>query len=98
MTLEKPLPDGQRLILRLWPAHIRLSPGSDLLWIGQVSQQHQVQLLELLTFAATSLQFEAAFQELVRDTEHFQRHRVTTADSVLLLAGDTPNPSRAVKP
>jgi len=98
MALEKSLPDGQRLILRLWPAHIHLNPSDEPLWIGQVSQQHQVQLLELLTFAATSQQFEAAFQILVRDTKHFKLHRVTMDGSLLLLSEDAPDSSRAVKP
>ncbi len=98
VTLEKPLPDGQRLVLRLWPANILLTPGGEPLWIGQVSQQRQVQLLKMITFAATSHQFETAFQELVRDTESFESHRVTTDGRVLLLASDAPDSSRAAGP
>ncbi|MCP3869093.1 MAG: phosphatase PAP2 family protein [Gammaproteobacteria bacterium] len=86
LALEKNLPGDVRLILRLWPSPVRLLPEGKTLWVGNVSQQHQVKILGLLTFAATTgAGFEKALQTVIRDTSESVMQRLSYDDQVLLL-------------
>ena len=68
-ALEKPLADGGRLVLRLWPANIQLQPDDEPLWLGNVSTQSQRRLLGLFNFPQTLGEFDAARAELINDSQ-----------------------------
>lgn len=67
LALEKPLADGGRLVLRLWPADIRLLPDGQPLWLGNVSTQAQRRLMRLFNFPQTAPDFAPALAQLVAD-------------------------------
>ncbi|MES9898245.1 MAG: VTT domain-containing protein [Sedimenticola sp.] len=67
LLLEKKLPDDQRLVLRLWQTGVRLVPGGATVWIGNVSEQQQVRIVNLVTLAATGRDFSTPFQILSDD-------------------------------
>lgn len=62
LTLVKDLTPDSRLVLRLWATSLRLEPGGDQLWLGNISKQSKTTLLELLTFAQTDEDFTTSFQ------------------------------------
>jgi undecaprenyl-diphosphatase len=88
LTLEKPLPDDHRMVLRLWSSRVQLTPGEDPLWVGTVGEQRQVRLLGLLTFAATADRFDSSLRQLQQDSHSFPASR-TVADGKLLLLDST---------
>lgn len=68
LSLDKALGDGPRLVLRLWPADVRLQPGNHPLWLGNVSIQRQERVLELLNFPRTDeTAYDRAWQTLLGD-------------------------------
>jgi undecaprenyl-diphosphatase len=67
LALEKPLAEGRRLVLRLWPSDVRLQPGDIPLWLGSVSAQRQRRLLKLLNFPQTQDDYAGPLQQLVED-------------------------------
>lgn len=84
LALEKTLPGGRRLVLRLWPAHIRLTPGDNSLWIGLVGEQQKVEIFNIATFAVTAESQQDAFSEIQRDTLGVLDQRLTEAGIMLL--------------
>ena len=80
LALEKPLADGGRLVLRLWPADIRLQPGRVPLWVGNVSAQTQRRILRLFNFPETLGEFGAARAQLTDDSRALRQRLPTTAD------------------
>ncbi|HEC15979.1 MAG TPA: phosphatase PAP2 family protein [Sedimenticola sp.] len=82
LILIKPRPDERRLVLRLWPSGLVLSPGNRPLWLGGVSSQRQAHILNLLTFAETTRDFRGPFEILLQDTASLPHKR---ADGLLLL-------------
>ena len=85
LVLEKLLPEGRRLVLRLWSAQVTLSPEMKPLWIGLVAGQHKVELLNVLAFAATSKQPGDALLQLTEDTRRAPGSRLPGGDGPLLL-------------
>ena len=67
LVLEKPLPDGGRLVLRLWASPVRLEPGSRPLWLGSVSSQRKTVVLNLLSYPVTEDDFDTALAALRKD-------------------------------
>ena len=97
LTLEKPLDGDRRLVLRLWPTQIRLTPGALPLWIGLVAEQRQERVAGLLTYAATAGNFAEALQLLKADTGQFAQGRVAIDSGVLRLR-PAPVPGRPIPP
>ncbi|WP_241087553.1 bifunctional DedA family/phosphatase PAP2 family protein [Candidatus Vondammii sp. HM_W22] len=85
LVLAKSLPDDRRLILRLWPSHIRLSPSEETLWIGNVSEQRQVRVMNMISYAKTTANFEVAFQSLSRDLNGFPAGHISKGRDRLLI-------------
>jgi membrane protein DedA with SNARE-associated domain len=65
LALVKPLPDGRRLVLRLWATRYRLD-GTPL-WIGNVSTQRKDLVLSLLAIPATDQDFTDPKAQLAQD-------------------------------
>lgn len=63
----KPLAEGGRLVLRLWPSGYRLGDADKPLWIGSVSDQTKLTPLGLLAIPATSNRFTDAYRVLLQD-------------------------------
>jgi len=85
LVLEKLLPEGRRMVLRLWSAQVVLLPEMKPLWIGLITEQHKVELLNLLAFAATSKQPGDALRQLTADTKRAPGSRLPGIDGPLLL-------------
>ncbi|WP_428623578.1 LssY C-terminal domain-containing protein [Sedimenticola sp.] len=69
LLLEKTLPNDRRLVLRLWATDFRLQGRDTPLWIGNVSEQRQVKVMNFLTFAQTAKNFDQALDQLRRDLQ-----------------------------
>lgn len=82
LLLIKPLPQDRRLVLRLWPSDFRFGDGSPL-WLGNVSEQQQVRLLDTLTYARTAPAFTHAQALLREDLRALETALQVTGDSVL---------------
>jgi len=67
LLLIKPLPRDRRLVLRLWESNFRLGEDARPLWIGNVSEQQQVRLLQSITYARTAHGFRAPLRQLRED-------------------------------
>ncbi|MES9843610.1 MAG: LssY C-terminal domain-containing protein, partial [Candidatus Sedimenticola sp. 6PFRAG5] len=78
LILEKNISDDQRLVLRLWPAHVRLTPGGENLWLGNVTAQQKVQAAGLLTFAETTRDFSTPFSALLSDLASLSADQLVT--------------------
>ncbi|MES9874716.1 MAG: phosphatase PAP2 family protein [Candidatus Sedimenticola sp. 6PFRAG7] len=78
LILEKNISDDQRLVLRLWPAHVRLTPGGEDLWLGNVTTQQKVQAAGLLTFAETTRDFSTPFSALLSDLASLSADQLVT--------------------
>ncbi len=89
-VFSKELPDGTRLVLRLWSTHIRLIPGEIPLLIGNVSHQRAEPLLHLLLIPRTQADFSQAYNQLLDDLRRLAPQTITTTPSRLLidLTGD----------
>ena len=82
--MEKRLPEDRRLVLRLWPAYVSLTPNGKQLWIGLVSEQQKVVILNTISFAATAGSEQGAFAQIVLDTTGRLSQRVTETGVLLL--------------
>ncbi|MES9882672.1 MAG: VTT domain-containing protein, partial [Sedimenticola sp.] len=69
LLLEKKLPNDRRLVLRLWPTGVHLMPNGTRVWIGNISEQQQVRIVNLVTLAATSQDFSTPFQVFSADIQ-----------------------------
>jgi membrane protein DedA with SNARE-associated domain/membrane-associated phospholipid phosphatase len=64
LLLTRPTDDPHRqLVLRLWPADVRLGGDSEPLYIGSVTEQRLVRHIPLLTFARTGHDFSGPLAE-----------------------------------
>jgi undecaprenyl-diphosphatase len=88
LALEKSLPDGGRLVLRLWPSDLRLLPGKTPLWLGSVSSQQQRRLLKLLNYPQTQDDYAQALSDLLRDVSGLPQRLPQGAAGPLLLRLD----------
>ena len=84
LAREKTLAGGRRLVLRLWPAYTLLTPGENSLWIGLVEEQKKVEILNIATFAVTTVSQQDAFDEIQKDTSQALDQRLTEAGIMLL--------------
>lgn len=83
LLLQKPLPNDQRLVLRLWATDWRLGKSASPLWIGNVSEQQQVTLIGLLTYARTKENFDQALAQLREDLRPLPKGLVRDAGTLL---------------
>ncbi|EGV51323.1 bifunctional DedA family/phosphatase PAP2 family protein [Candidatus Endoriftia persephone] len=67
ISWERPLPEGGRLVLRLWSSHFRVAPDDRPLWIGNVSQQIRPDLAGLLSLPQTDSDFLNPLRILEQD-------------------------------
>jgi undecaprenyl-diphosphatase len=68
LILTKTISDEKRLVLRLWPAFVRIQPGNKPLWIGNATEQHKQEVAGIFTFPITSEIFEEPFKILLDDS------------------------------
>ena len=54
LRLVKDLPDDRRLVIRLWPADVRLEPGARALWIGNVNVMRRAVILHAVAYPGVS--------------------------------------------
>jgi undecaprenyl-diphosphatase len=89
-VFSKELADGTRLVVRLWPTHIRLIPGEIPLLIGNVSHQRPESLLHLLLIPRTQADFSQSYNQLLDDLRRLAPQTITPTPSRLLidLTGD----------
>ncbi|MET0102232.1 MAG: bifunctional DedA family/phosphatase PAP2 family protein [Sedimenticola sp.] len=85
LTLEKPISENRRLVLRLWTAHARLTPGNIPLWLGNVAAQQKVQAAGLLTFAETSHDFGEPYETLLSDLSALPAQQVSARNDRVLI-------------
>ncbi len=85
LALIKNLPDKRCLVLRLWPAYIRLQPGEQPLWLGNVTEAHKQTITDLLAFAETGDDLEEPFKMLLKDSEGLSQQVPATGSELLLL-------------
>lgn len=84
VALVKRLPDGGRLVLRLWATRYRL--GGTPLWIGNVTAQRKDLVLNLFVIPATVQEFTRPRAELERDLAALPGVVSEPRDKVLLIA------------
>jgi len=80
-------PEGRLLTVRLWDSGIRLLPGEQVLYLGQMSEELLVQRFGLFSYwksSPMSMQLQQPIRELLSDLEQKQ------PESDLLLVRDTP--------
>ena len=89
LALVKILPNNRRLVLRLWPAFIRIQPANRPLWIGNVSEQYKKEMAEIVFFPETSEDFHKPFQILLKDSALLPHKQPAGDQEILLLwSGD----------
>lgn len=81
ITLARHLDGDRRMVLRLWPAQILLTPEAEPLWIGVVAEQRQTRIAGMLTYPVTGPEFPDALDRLMADL------RSTTAGQTALEQG-----------
>ena len=81
----KPLAEGRRLVLRLWPSGYRLGDADKPLWIGSVSDQTKLTPLGLLAIPATSNRFTDAYRVLLQDLGTARPQQPDPGRSLLLV-------------
>ncbi len=81
----KPLAEGGRLVLRLWPSGYRLGDADKPLWIGSVSDQTKLTPLGLLAIPATSNRFTDAYRVLLQDLGTARPQQPDPGRSLLLV-------------
>ena len=84
LRMEKRLPDDRRLVLRLWPAYVSLTPSGKPLWTGLVSEQQKVVILNTISFAASAGAEQGAFAQSVLNAGGVLRQRMTESDVLLI--------------
>jgi membrane protein DedA with SNARE-associated domain/membrane-associated phospholipid phosphatase len=87
LALIKLLPDNRRLVLRLWPAFIRIQPAARPLWIGNVTEQYKKDVAGIFAFPDTSEDFDKPFQILLKDNVVLP-HKQPDPRVLLLWSGD----------
>ncbi|MEW7976370.1 MAG: phosphatase PAP2 family protein [Candidatus Sedimenticola endophacoides] len=77
LVLERTDATRGRLVLRLWPTRIRLSPTGQPLWIGNVSHQEKRVIAASFSFATTGGDFHTPLARLIEDLQDSRLpHRV----------------------
>ncbi|OQX35286.1 MAG: hypothetical protein B0D84_02530, partial [Candidatus Sedimenticola endophacoides] len=77
LVLERTDATRGRLVLRLWPTRIRLSPTGQPLWIGNVSHQEKRVIAASFSFATTGGDFHTPLARLIDDLQDSRLpHRV----------------------
>lgn len=84
-VLVKNLPDGGRLVLRLWDSGYRLGEAETPLWIGTVSDQIKLTPLGLFAIPTTSDRFRDAYRSLLEDLGPAQPVQPEPGRDLLLL-------------
>jgi undecaprenyl-diphosphatase len=69
VVLEKHLADGGRLVLRIWSSPFQLAPGNRTLWLGTISAQRKMGVLNLLSYPVTEEDFATPLSILRQDLE-----------------------------
>ena len=85
-VLAKNLPDGGRLVLRLWDSGYRLGDTQTPLWIGTVSDQIKLTPLGLFAIPATRDRFHEAYRSLSEDLNPAHAEQPDPGRDLLLLA------------
>ncbi len=85
LAMTKPLTDDKLLVLRLWPAFVRIEPGSQPLWIGNATEQHKGQMAGMPAFAETATDYTRAFQQLHQDSADIKQQQIQRQPPLLLL-------------
>ncbi|MEN8167485.1 MAG: VTT domain-containing protein [Pseudomonadota bacterium] len=67
LALERHLPDGGRLVLRLWRSPFQLDRSNKPIWLGSISSQHKTVVLNLLSYPVTEASFDSALATLRED-------------------------------
>jgi undecaprenyl-diphosphatase len=76
-------PEGRLLTIRLWDSGVRLMPGGQVLYLGQLSEEELVQRLGLFSYWKAAPMREELQQPILEALGSLQQRRV--ADGVLLL-------------
>ncbi|MEW7980083.1 MAG: phosphatase PAP2 family protein [Candidatus Sedimenticola endophacoides] len=96
LVLERADTTRGRLVLRLWPTRIRLSPTGQPLWIGNVSHQEKRVIAASFSFATTGGDFHTPLARLIEDLQDSRLpHRVHDG---LLWVGTPDTTGTAVMP
>jgi undecaprenyl-diphosphatase len=90
LALTKLAPDGNRWVLRLWPAWHRLEPAGTPLWIGTASLQERRAPARMLVFAATTDRFAEALAALSADLGDLEAKRPDPGRDLLLARAPDP--------
>ncbi len=85
LTLVKDGGDGKRYAIRLWSAHVTLTPNQKPLWIGNVSELKKGLVMNLFTYPETSDDFSTAFSLLEKDSSGLIQQRPPEERKLLLL-------------
>jgi len=91
LALMKTESGARRMVLRLWPAHISLTPGTKDLWVGLVGEQQKTDIFDLAVFAVTAASQEGALARFTADTAGKMERRVTEAGVMLMRNQDVPD-------
>jgi len=76
-------PDGGLLTIRLWDSGVRLSPGEQVLYFGQLSEEILVQRLGLFSYWRSTAVDPGHFKPLREPLKNFDQKRVS--ESLLLI-------------
>ncbi len=85
LVLIKELPQGRRIVLRLWRANLKLQPEGQPLWVGSVTEQQQAHMGNLLTFTRTKVDLLEPWRQLLEDTQGLPQHQPEVKPQQLLL-------------
>ena len=86
LVLEKQPTAGERLVLRLWSSPFRLEPDDRPLWLGSVSAQRKIVVLNLLSYPITESGFESALATLRDDLAGQAIHTLAGPQRPLLIS------------
>jgi undecaprenyl-diphosphatase len=84
LALIKAMPDDRRLVLRLWPAFVRVQPGAKSLWIGNVTEQFKQEVAGIFSFPYTSDLFDQAYKIMLEDSSSIPHKRYEGERAVVL--------------
>ena len=88
LLLEKNIaPEGRLMTFRLWDSGVRLTPGDQVLYLGQVAEETLVQRLGLFSYWRATRPQPARMEGVLRALEPLQRRVV---DDGLLLVREAP--------
>ncbi|MCP3660957.1 MAG: phosphatase PAP2 family protein [Gammaproteobacteria bacterium] len=85
LLMSRSLGEDHRIVVRLWPAHIILQPGSTPLWLGAVSEQRKNDLLGLISYAETAPKVQPALTQLISDLKMAGSRKIMLMPDGLLL-------------